>query len=57
MKNRELQNHKCKNTKCITQVEKYVPQSFTLVDKRIIHTIVIIVTQKTLFKSIKFRRT
>ncbi|MGM8206410.1 aspartate carbamoyltransferase (plasmid) [Clostridium perfringens] len=34
MKNRELQNHKCKNTKCITQVEKYVPQSFTLIDKK-----------------------
>ena len=34
MKNRELQNHKCKNTKCITQVEKYVPQSFPLIDKK-----------------------
>lgn len=34
MNTKVLKNHKCKNTRCITQVEKYVPQSFTLIDKK-----------------------
>lgn len=34
MKIKELENKKCKNTKCITQVEKYVPQSFTLINEK-----------------------
>ncbi|MGG5461752.1 aspartate carbamoyltransferase [Clostridium sp. B9] len=33
MKNKEIER-KCKNPKCITQVEKYVPQSFTVFDKK-----------------------
>lgn len=32
MKNNTYNNYKCKNPRCITHVEKYVPQSFTITD-------------------------
>lgn len=31
---KDFQDKKCKNPRCITHVEKYVPKSFTLSDEK-----------------------